>query len=176
MKWIVVFTLLFSHVCFADFGLVQKLDDQTKNLMVWDEDRQHVADTASDALIGVAWIAPTLMILNTDENRGEKAIGFIGAHGVNRLITHQFKVGVGRLRPDGSDNKSFYSGHTSTAFTSAGVVCVIEKDQCGLALGLAATTGYLRIAADKHWLSDVVVGAAAGFLTGQQVPLFVRQF
>ena len=37
-------------------------------------------------------------------------------------------------------------------------------------LPLAALTGYLRIAADRHYLSDVLVGAGAGTLFGTLVP------
>jgi membrane-associated phospholipid phosphatase len=35
---------------------------------------------------------------------------------------------------------------------------------------IAATTGYLRIAADKHWLTDVVVGALVGAGIGFALP------
>ncbi len=40
------------------------------------------------------------------------------------------------------------------------------------AVGLAgaATVGYLRIAADQHYLTDVLVGAAAGSAIGFAVP------
>ena len=34
------------------------------------------------------------------------------------------------------------------------------------ALGLASSTGYFRIAADKHYFSDVFVGAIVGSLVG----------
>ena len=34
------------------------------------------------------------------------------------------------------------------------------------ALGLASATGYFRIAADKHYFSDVLVGAIVGSLIG----------
>jgi len=37
-------------------------------------------------------------------------------------------------------------------------------------LPLAAVTGYLRIAADRHYLSDVLAGAGAGTLFGILVP------
>ena len=40
----------------------------------------------------------------------------------------------------------------------------------GTGLGLATFTGYLRIAADKHYFTDVVVGAAFGSLVGFLVP------
>jgi hypothetical protein len=37
-------------------------------------------------------------------------------------------------------------------------------------LSLAAATGYLRIAADSHYFSDVLVGAAVGTAVGLLVP------
>ena len=39
----------------------------------------------------------------------------------------------------------------------------------GMAMGVA--TGYLRIAADKHWLSDVLVGTVIGLGSGLAIPL-----
>ena len=80
-------------------------------------------------------------------------------------------------------NVSFYSGHTSMAFasaTAAGTVYLMRGYKgAGWALGgglaLATFTGYLRIGADKHWFTDVVVGAAVGGLVGWAVPyLFHR--
>jgi hypothetical protein len=36
---------------------------------------------------------------------------------------------------------------------------------------LATATAYLRIAADKHYLSDVVAGAALGAIGGMLIPV-----
>ncbi|MBN2725017.1 MAG: phosphatase PAP2 family protein [Deltaproteobacteria bacterium] len=67
---------------------------------------------------------------------------------------------------------SFYSGHTSTAFAMATAATMIYGDKwlpqgvfAGIAFFSAATVGYLRIAADRHYLSDVVTGAVTGALT-----------
>jgi membrane-associated phospholipid phosphatase len=40
---------------------------------------------------------------------------------------------------------------------------------------LAVATGYLRIAADKHYASDVLVGATFGALFGAGVPLLLHR-
>lgn len=40
---------------------------------------------------------------------------------------------------------------------------------------IAATTGYLRIAADKHYLSDVVAGAIVGTGVGLAIPLLLHR-
>ena len=41
--------------------------------------------------------------------------------------------------------------------------------------GTAAAIGYLRMAADEHWLSDVVAAAAVGAGLGVAVPLFFHR-
>ena len=40
----------------------------------------------------------------------------------------------------------------------------------GVGGAVAAVTAYLRIAADKHWLTDVIVGAVVGAGIGFAVP------
>ena len=78
--------------------------------------------------------------------------------GINNGINQLVKNTVTKARPDGSDNKSFYSGHTSNAFVSSG-----WNYSIGIPLGI--TTGALRIKAKKHDWIDVSVGALAGLLT-----------
>ena len=76
------------------------------------------------------------------------------------------KYSVGRLRPDGSAYNSFPSGHTATAFMSATMLHMeygwknpIYSIGCYTA---AALTGISRIMNNRHWLTDVVAGAAIG--------------
>ncbi len=75
-------------------------------------------------------------------------------------------------------NVSFFSGHTSVAFASASFHHrMLERFQ-GKRFGeaevwgvyLAATvTGLMRISADKHYLTDVLTGAAVGTLIARWV-------
>jgi membrane-associated phospholipid phosphatase len=89
---------------------------------------------------------------------------------VNLAYTEILKVTVRRERPDGSNNQSFPSGHASDGFAWA---TVFERHY-GWKLGapayaLAATMGYSRLVRDKHYLSDVVAGAALGYIVGRTV-------
>lgn len=72
-------------------------------------------------------------------------------------------------RPDGSNMKSFPSGHTATVFTGSHILFKEYKDTCPWiavgAYGIAAATGILRMTNNKHWLSDVVTGAGIGILS-----------
>lgn len=76
---------------------------------------------------------------------------------------------TGRERPDGSDNQSFPSGHTAAAFMTA---TLFAKEYGHLspwysvgAYGVAASTAVLRRINDRHWMSDIMVGAGIGILS-----------
>ena len=80
-------------------------------------------------------------------------------------------------------NVSFFGGHTTFVFAVvvSGSTLFFMQDMPGapwvLGVGLAAAsfTAYLRMAADKHYLSDTLVGAGVGSLIGWAVPyLFHR--
>lgn len=81
---------------------------------------------------------------------------------VTKDLTHEW-------RPDHSDQYSFPSGHTATAFAAAEFMRKEYADQSiwyGVAgYAAAAATGYLRLYNNKHWLSDVVAGAGVGILS-----------
>lgn len=81
-------------------------------------------------------------------------------------------------RPEADDNLSFWSGHTAVSFaiaTSAGTVASMRgRDEAPWvwAVGLTAATaaGYLRMAGDKHYFTDVLTGAVVGSAFGLAVP------
>jgi len=72
-------------------------------------------------------------------------------------------------RPDGSNNHSFPSGHTATAFLGAHILFREYNDispWIGVAgYGIALTTGSMRMINRKHWFSDVVTGAGVGIIS-----------
>lgn len=80
------------------------------------------------------------------------------------------------------DDLSFFSGHTTFAFAAFSSLATLaalrhSKDTWWMALVggvVASVTGVLRLAADKHWASDVLVGAAVGSLFGVVVPWLHR--
>jgi membrane-associated phospholipid phosphatase len=79
-------------------------------------------------------------------------------------------------------SRSFFAGHAAAAFNSAALTCLNGAElplygsraasiaACAGTMALATTTGVLRIVADKHWASDVLVGSATGVATGLLVP------
>lgn len=111
------------------------------------------------------------------------------------FLTSATKAAAGRERPStreqgcneldldcGRDaNKSYFSGHTSFAFTGAGLTCVAHKHlglygrvgyplACATALALATATAVFRVMANTHWVTDVLTGAGVGLFSGWLMP------
>lgn len=82
------------------------------------------------------------------------------------------------LDATGSANRAFFSGHTTQAFslaTAAGTVASLRGYPSAPwvwagGMTLASAVGYLRVAGDQHWATDVLAGAAVGGLVGWAVP------
>ncbi|MEO6405437.1 MAG: phosphatase PAP2 family protein [Ferruginibacter sp.] len=69
-------------------------------------------------------------------------------------------------------NSSFPSGHTTVAFAAATVFAMEYKEHWYIpVISYTAATliGMSRITENKHWSTDVLVGAALGWVTGRQV-------
>ncbi|MEO6639314.1 MAG: phosphatase PAP2 family protein [Ginsengibacter sp.] len=69
-------------------------------------------------------------------------------------------------------NSAFPSGHTTVAFAAATVFALEYKDKPLVpifAYSAATMIGLSRITENKHWITDVFVGAALGYLSGKQV-------
>jgi membrane-associated phospholipid phosphatase len=80
------------------------------------------------------------------------------------------------------DRLSFWSGHTTTAFSaaaSAGYVAQVRGYGSwpwvyAVGFTAASAVSYFRVAGDKHWMTDVVVGAVVGTGVGFLVPWLHR--
>ena len=82
--------------------------------------------------------------------------------------TQSMKHLISTGRPDNSDDHSFPSGHTATAFVTA---TILHREYGHLhplvsigGYATAAATGILRIRKNRHWASDVAAGAGIGIL------------
>jgi len=84
------------------------------------------------------------------------------------IITHTIKRTTKITRPDGT-SFSFPSGHTSMAFSSASTLFYEYKNDHPIYASsgflFASATGGLRVLNNRHWVSDVLVGAGIAILT-----------
>jgi membrane-associated phospholipid phosphatase len=119
------------------------------------------------------------------------------AFGIASVVTDGYKLLAARQRPmyrfmdpedrlqhagDSEANASFFSGHSAESFSAVMAVYetgVMRHDGSAgrialFGFPLAAATGYLRIASDRHYMSDVLTGAAVGSAIGYMVPRLHR--
>lgn len=93
---------------------------------------------------------------------GLSTLIMLGSVWVVKPIAHE-------QRPDHSGFSSFPSGHTATAIAGAELLRAEYGHRAPwigvLGYAAAATTGGLRVYNNRHWVSDVVAGAAIGFLS-----------
>ena len=81
------------------------------------------------------------------------------------LTVEGLKRATYRVRPDGEhkrSNASFPSSHAANAFALAAVFAARRKRLAILFYLLASLVGFSRIYLDRHFLSDVLVGAIIG--------------
>ena len=103
-------------------------------------------------------------------NFKQQTINIIVANAIMGTVVFATKNIVKEERPDQSDNLSFPSGHTATAFTNASLLYYEYKDSnlwyASSGFLFATATGILRIANNKHYTSDVLAGAGIGLASG----------
>jgi membrane-associated phospholipid phosphatase len=89
---------------------------------------------------------------------------------LSEILVEPLKFAVRRERPDGSNRQSFPSGHASVTFATA---TVIERHlgwrKSVLGYAIASYVAMSRIHDNRHYLSDVIFGAAVGTVAGRTV-------
>lgn len=156
--------LLFTSLTWAN----NAFDITAQSLLEWKDPKpaQHLSDILQTSLI------LTPLVTSAFQKEPLKTVGIsAGVMATNIAVTTILKHLTDRERPNGENNLSFPSGHTSSAFAGATLACFhVDKVTCGVLYSMATITGYLRIAGSKHWLTDVLFGAGIGYANGYFIP------
>jgi membrane-associated phospholipid phosphatase len=146
-------------------------------------------DTLGIPLLTDTWNVDTAWQMTVMNLQASALTGLLSRSG------HHF---IGRERPDvvpciedpdyqeelcfAGSNAGFPSGHTSGAFLGAGLVCAHHLNQplygggapdvamCSTMLTMASTSAWLRLTADRHYVSDVIAGVIVGLGVGYGLP------
>jgi len=121
-------------------------------------------------------IMAQVLLLNTMLNQFTKVI-------VGRERPYASRGNIGGYSNENDKNLSFYSGHTSFVFAAVVGAATLAHYQgydaepylWAIGIPLATLVAYLRVAAQKHYLSDVLVGAGIGSLIGFLIPYLHRE-
>ena len=174
-------------------------DRVTRNALVWN-DPKRANLLGSIAAYGVAPIVGIGFLIVADSDASwarliDDILPVAESVLVAEVITQAVKFSVGRQRPYAhfddvhadrgthDDNTSFISGHSVLGFSitaSAGLLCHwrhywTEPYVWASGITLSLAVEYLRMSADKHYLSDVVVGGFVGLASGLLVPRLMRR-
>lgn len=138
------------------------------------------------AALGTAGLLAAGGLLMQRRGWTRTSVRLVEALAYTKLVTGLAKSALNRSRPlaetspftadpggfDSAHEKlSMPSGHTARAFTVASVLA----HQSGRwyvsvpAYGMAASVGLERVRSGDHWLTDVMVGGALGYLIGRSV-------
>lgn len=164
---------------------VNGLDRSTRDALRWSDANLGKANSLSY----VTLYAPFAVWLLRRDLDGRGILTVAEAVTTAALISEVTKVAAARERPfdhyrlpgttgqPKDRNESFVSGHTAEAFamlvSATRVTAARGRKTRWLwisGLPLAVATGYFRIAADKHYLTDVLAGAGIGIAAGYVVP------
>lgn len=183
-KFIIPTALISYGIITRESKSLQQLDRSTHN-----EVSEHLKvsipiDDYSQFAPIVAIYGLDLLGIKAKHNFRDRTIIMATSYIVMGATVQTMKRSIPVMRPDNSNDKSFPSGHTATAFVGAHILFKEYKDTSpwiGIAgYAVATGTGALRVLNKKHWASDVITGAGIGILSAEagylMLPVFHNLF
>jgi membrane-associated phospholipid phosphatase len=144
----------------------------------WSGDLFGHGQTGGDFLAHVAAAGGTYAIGRLTGSRKVESVGssLLRAQILSQTTVQVAKYAAQRGRPDGSNSKSMPSGHSASAFAAATVL----QRELGWKVGIPAYAfaGWVaasRMEANRHYLSDVIMGAGVGIAAGRSVTIPVAR-
>lgn len=135
----------------------------------------NAAETEETAGSVVAVLIPAVAYgttFNLDDTEGRSQ--FHKSFFTNIVVTWTLKQAISKTRPNGEDDESFPSGHSSVAFQGAAFI----HRRYGWKYAVPAYLGsafvaWSRVESDNHYTVDVISGAAIGIVSSM---IFTRPY
>ncbi|MFC6267161.1 phosphatase PAP2 family protein [Frigoriflavimonas asaccharolytica] len=148
---------------------LQKFDANIRDQIV----AKNYKETSIDDITTLAPAAAVYILnfagIEGKHNFKDRSIVIATSFALTGASTFALKNTTKRTRPDGSAANSFPSGHSAYVFASAEFLWQEYKDVSiwyGISgYVLASGTGFLRMYNNRHWFSDVAMGAGIGILS-----------
>lgn len=166
-------------------GALIATDSRTMELLPNTDDQKIWSGRVSQIGAGYTLAAAsggTYLIGKFTGNRHAQETGLLALHafGHASIVTAAVKQATNRRRPvvvDGRSGfwkggESFPSGHSTATFAVATVFAYEYKHRPVVPIvsySVAGAVAISRVGAQRHWVSDIVVGGATGFLIGRYV-------
>ncbi len=153
----------------------------------------------SNVALGAAIVSPALFVFSEKMRKDWFTVGVMYGESmmISGFLTYLAKGTAKRIRPyvynpsvqmsdkESADARmSFFSGHTSAAFTSAVFLSTVYGDYFpdskytpyvwGTSLLFATGIGVMRVASGEHFPTDVITGALIGSASGYLIPYLHR--
>ncbi len=154
------------------------------------------AGTISHFTVALSIAAP-LVLDSADQgfskNLAEDVVVYSQVLAINSAVSHIARYGAQRARPvayganppeiRAGEFLSFYSGHTASVFAALSAGSMTYGYRYGhkvwpwlVTVGMGLGESALRIAAGRHFYTDVIAGAAMGTAVGTLVPYLHRRY
>lgn len=149
---------------------VHPKDDDINRRLIPHENFFNPGQTVGSVYVQAGSALVTYVVGRSSQNEKVKHLGtdMLSAQILAQVLTQAIKLSARRERPDGSNNHSFPSGHASATFATATVLQRHLGWKAAVPTYTVATYVALsRLQENRHFLSDVVFGAALGVAAGR---------
>ncbi|MCT4582808.1 MAG: phosphatase PAP2 family protein [Flavobacteriales bacterium] len=148
-------------------GQLSRYNLQQKILTRYPNSQTHLDDYLPFIPIGQMYLGKALG-MKSKNNYFNQSKQLFFSQFFTSILTHTLKRTTQVTRPDQTPH-AFPSGHTSMAFSSASTLFYEYKTHHPVyaysGFIFASATGGLRVLNNRHWVSDVLVGAGIAILT-----------
>ncbi|MFC5272373.1 phosphatase PAP2 family protein [Adhaeribacter terreus] len=156
---------------YSSYDAREDIQRNFPNFDTWLDDAFLIAPYVELAIANLANQRSNNDLLNT-------TIVILKAEAIFGATVYGLKHITNQERPNGEDFESLPSGHTAQAFLAASILHTEMKHRSNWygvgAYGIATSVAAFRMLKDKHWQSDVFVGAGIGILSSHAAYLSHR--